>query len=109
MKDEKGQDDKIIAVHVDDQEYAHYTDVSQLPPHRVKEIQRFFLDYKTLENKIVNVEHIRGRVDAENVLRDAVKLYDKKILPGLNVAARRRPAPSDGSAAPLKKPLVAKR
>lgn len=84
MKDEKGQDDKIIAVHVDDPEYAHYTDVSQLPPHRVKEIQRFFLDYKTLENKIVNVEHIRGRVDAENILRDAIRLYQRKILPTLN-------------------------
>ena len=27
MRDDKGQDDKIIAVHVDDPEYAHYRDV----------------------------------------------------------------------------------
>src|SRR5439155_1407159 len=34
MRDEKGQDDKVIAVHVDDPEYAHYTDIAELPPHR---------------------------------------------------------------------------
>src|SRR6184192_848491 len=31
MRDEKGQDDKIVAVHVDDPEYAHYTDIAELP------------------------------------------------------------------------------
>jgi inorganic pyrophosphatase len=46
MSDEKGTDDKIIAVHVDDPEYAHYRDAADLPPHRLKEIQRFFLDYQ---------------------------------------------------------------
>ena len=83
MRDDKGQDDKVIAVHVDDPEYAHYRDVSELPPHRLKEMQRFFLDYKVLEDKSVDIDHIRGRVDAENVIRDAVRLYRDKILPGL--------------------------
>ena len=41
MRDEKGQDDKIIAVHVDDPEYAHYTELDQLPPHRLAELERF--------------------------------------------------------------------
>ena len=82
MRDDKGQDDKIIAVHVDDPEYAHYRDVSELPPHRLKEMQRFFLDYKVLEDKLVDIDQIRGRMDAENVIRDAVHLYRDKILPG---------------------------
>jgi inorganic pyrophosphatase len=68
---------------VDDPEYAHYRDVSELPPHRLKEMQRFFLDYKVLEDKAVDIDQIRGRVDAENVIRDAVRLYREKILPGL--------------------------
>src|SRR6266403_763718 len=38
MRDEKGEDDKIIAIHVDDPEYAHYTDISELPPHRLREV-----------------------------------------------------------------------
>src|SRR5215471_10820956 len=83
MSDEKGSDDKVIAVHVDDPEYAHYQDVADLPPHRLKEIQRFFLDYKVLENKVVDVEHIRGRAEANRVIDDAVRLYRKEIAPTL--------------------------
>jgi len=81
MSDDKGQDDKIIAVHVDDPEYAHYRDVAELPPHRLKEMQRFFLDYKVLENKAVDVDRIRGRAAAEQVIRDAVRLYRDRIAP----------------------------
>jgi inorganic pyrophosphatase len=81
MRDEKGQDDKIIAVHVDDPEYAHYTDIAGLPPHRLKELERFFLDYKVLENKIVNVEQRRGPAEAEQVIREAVRLYRERFRP----------------------------
>lgn len=83
MRDDKGLDDKIIAVHVDDPEYAHYRDVSELPPHRVKEMQRFFLDYKVLENKAVDIDHIRGWVDAANVIHAAIRFYRERILPTL--------------------------
>ena len=75
MRDEKGQDDKIIAVHVDDPEYEHYTDIAQLPPHRLKELQRFFLDYKVLEQKTVNIENLQGPAEATAVIRDAIALY----------------------------------
>ena len=81
MSDEKGGDDKVIAVHVDDPEYAHYREAAELPPHRLREIQRFFLDYKVLENKVVDVEQIRGRDWAEQVIRDAVRLYKDRIAP----------------------------
>jgi inorganic pyrophosphatase len=83
MQDEKGQDDKIIAVHVDDPEYAHYRDIAELPPHRLRELQRFFLDYKVLENKAVNVDQLRGRLEAEQVVRDAARLYRERIEPTL--------------------------
>jgi inorganic pyrophosphatase len=79
MSDEKGRDDKVIAVHIDDPEYAHYQDVTELPPHRLKELQRFFLDYKVLENKGVNVEQLRGRLDAQGVIRDASALYIERF------------------------------
>ena len=81
MRDDKGQDDKIIAVHIDDPEYAHYRDVAELAPHRLRELERFFLDYKVLENKTVNVEALRGRDDAARVVRDAVRLYRERIAP----------------------------
>jgi inorganic pyrophosphatase len=83
MRDEKGRDDKIIAVHVDDPEYEHFRDVSELPPHRLEEMQRFFLDYKVLERKRVDVEDMRGRRDAEVVIREAMERYRTRVLPTL--------------------------
>lgn len=84
MTDDKGEDDKIIAIHVDDPEYAHYRESTELPPHRLRELERFFLDYKALENKVVNVEGLRGRLEAEAVIRAAVGLYDRRIRPTLS-------------------------
>src|SRR5215470_14615025 len=75
MTDEKGRDDKIIAVHADDPEYDVYQDVTDLPPHRLKEVERFFLDYKVLEEKTVKIEELRGRAEAFRVIADAEKLY----------------------------------
>src|SRR5687768_17358039 len=88
MRDDKGQDDKIIAVHVDDPEYAHYRDLADLPPHRLRELERFFLDYKVLEQKAVSIERYQGRPEAERVIHDAARLYVERILPGLPRAAR---------------------
>ena len=75
MRDEKGQDDKIIAVHLDDPHYAHYRDVSELPRHVSAELERFFVDYKVLERREVDVRAIRGHQAAESVLEDAIRLY----------------------------------
>lgn len=41
MLDQGEQDDKVIAVHADDPEYKGFTDISQLPPHRLQEIRRW--------------------------------------------------------------------
>jgi len=79
MRDDKGRDDKVIAVHVDDPEYEHYHDIGELPPHRLKELERFFLDYKALENKVVNIEGLRGRADAEETVRAAARRYREQI------------------------------
>ena len=82
MTDEKGKDDKIIAVSHFDAEYAEVDDISRLSAHRLRELERFFLDYKTLENKEVNIDNLHGRDEAGRVILEAVKLYDTKIAPG---------------------------
>lgn len=78
MRDDKGEDDKLIAVHVDDPEYAGYDDLSEMPQHRMRELKRFFLDYKTLEEKKVIVSEPQGRREGLRVLRDAIQLYERE-------------------------------
>jgi inorganic pyrophosphatase len=75
MRDEKGVDDKIVAVSVRDPAYADYTDKNQLPPHLLRQIQRFFQDYKVLEHKEVIVEDLLGVPDAVRVIREALDMY----------------------------------
>lgn len=75
MLDQGEADDKIIAVHAHDPEYSFYDSITQLPPHRMIEIQSFFEDYKKLENKVVVVEKFLDRDDALRVLGDALALY----------------------------------
>ena len=78
MRDDKGQDDKLISVHADDPNYADYGDVSEIPVHRLRELKRFFEDYKALEHKKVLVSEPQGRSAALQVLRDAIRLYDRE-------------------------------
>ena len=68
-------DDKIIAVHQDDPEYAHYNHIDQLPPHTLKMLRQFFEDYKILEHKEVKIETFLGPVEAKNIILTALKLY----------------------------------
>jgi inorganic pyrophosphatase len=75
MRDEKGQDDKLIAVHIDDAEYRGYRDISELPEHRLLQLQRFFLDYKVLEGKEVVIDQPLGAVDALAILQKATDDY----------------------------------
>src|SRR6201992_1414330 len=45
MRDEKGLDDKIIAVHLDDPAFNMYSHIREIPQHLLGELKRFFEDY----------------------------------------------------------------
>jgi inorganic pyrophosphatase len=77
MRDEKGIDDKIVAVSVRDPSFADYEDKSQLPAHVLRQVRRFFEDYKVLENKQVVVEDLLGPSEAVAIIADALELYRK--------------------------------
>jgi inorganic pyrophosphatase len=75
MQDEKGLDDKIIAVHLDDPAIRDFRHIRELMPHVLLELQRFFLDYKKLENKRVEIEDFGGPEKANEVIRTALNDY----------------------------------
>src|SRR4029453_7531120 len=75
MRDEKGIDDKIVAVSVRDPAFADYKDKSELPKHLLREVQRFFEDYKALENKAVVVDDFLGPSDAIAIIHSALDMY----------------------------------
>ncbi|TYI49948.1 hypothetical protein E1A91_D12G069000v1 [Gossypium mustelinum] len=81
IKGEK--DDKIIAVCADDPEFRHYTDIKQLPPHRLAEIRRFFEDYKKNENKKVDVEDFLPAETAIEAIKYSMDLYASYIVESL--------------------------
>jgi len=88
MIDQDEEDDKIIAVHADDPEFADYSDVHQLAKHKMKELQRFFEDYKLLEHKAVRVERFLGREPALKIVQAAIMLYRARFRRGKRINSR---------------------
>mgnify|MGYP001767047003 FL=1 len=72
MRDEKGIDDKIVAVSVHDPAFADYMDKDQLPAHVLRQVRRFFEDYKVLEQKQVFVEDMLGPQEAVTIIVEAL-------------------------------------
>jgi inorganic pyrophosphatase len=75
MRDDRGEDDKLIAVHVNDPSVSHYRDIDQLPPHTLAELRRFFEDYKVLEQKEVVVDRFVGPAQAREIYRTAREAF----------------------------------
>ncbi len=79
MVDSGDSDDKVLAVPSEDPRYSHYTDITDVGEHRIKEIVNFFETYKELQGKKVTCEGFRGKVDAQKTVEEAVALYAQKF------------------------------
>ncbi|HEV7225239.1 MAG TPA: inorganic diphosphatase [Pirellulales bacterium] len=77
MRDDKGIDDKIIAVSIHDPAVTQYRDHKELPEHTLREVKRFFQDYKQLENKEVVIDDFVGPADAIRIIEEALDMYRK--------------------------------
>lgn len=71
MRDEKGEDDKILAVSARDPRFNDYTDLADIPEHYLREITHFFAVYKELEEKATEVMGWQDRASAYAIINDA--------------------------------------
>ena len=78
MIDSDERDDKIIAVALNDMSVNYINDLSELPPHTVVELKRFFEDYKMLEHKNVIVQKFMSREKAYDIIQESMVLYQQK-------------------------------
>jgi inorganic pyrophosphatase len=69
MRDEKGIDEKILAVPVSDNKFDEIQDISDLSKHWLEEIENFFQTYKMLESKESRVEGWRGSEEARAIIK----------------------------------------
>ena len=84
MIDAGKKDHKIIAIATDDPEFNSYHEISEMPPHRLTMLRRFFQDYKQLEGKIVEVDEIEPSKNAFPIIEDALARYSRQRRRGFN-------------------------
>ncbi|NLM22193.1 MAG: inorganic diphosphatase [Peptococcaceae bacterium] len=79
MRDEKGEDEKILCVPKNDPLWNYIESLEDVPPHLLKEIEHFFDVYKDLEEKEVTIEGWRDKEEAIKVIRVAKERYKKSL------------------------------
>lgn len=77
MSDDKGQDEKLLAVPTDDPRFKEVTNLSDIAPHLLKEIEHFFTVYKDLEQKETKIEGWKDTDFAVNLFRECQERYKK--------------------------------
>lgn len=75
MIDGGERDDKVIAVPTGDPRFAHVTDLKDVNPHTLKEIEHFFGTYKKVQNKEVETNGYEDAATARAAFDRAVKMY----------------------------------
>jgi len=79
MSDEKGLDEKILAVSIADPVFSPYTDILEIPKHYLNEIQEFFRTYKNLEHpKYADVKEWQGVKEANQIITQCIANFKYK-------------------------------
>jgi inorganic pyrophosphatase len=78
MEDEKGRDEKLLAVVNKDPLYSHINDMNDIPKHVLKEISQFFETYKLLEKeKWSKVGSWHDKKDSFELIEQSRQHYQK--------------------------------
>ncbi len=75
MVDGGDNDNKIIAVPIEDPRWDLVRDKSDINPHTLKELEHFFSTYKKVQNKEVVVSGITDKVAAQKAFAESQALY----------------------------------
>ena len=78
MADEKGIDDKVICVPLDDPNWNDHERLEDLPEQLRDEVSHFFAVYKTLEDKGVRIDGWYPREDAVSVIEGARERWARR-------------------------------
>ena len=80
MEDEKGQDEKVLAVLSEDPNFAHIEKMSDVSPHNLVEIAQFFETYKALEkNKWVKVGSWKDVDETQQLVETTHQNYNNNL------------------------------
>ncbi len=79
MIDNGEEDEKIIAIPVNDPFLNSYKNITDLPTQSLDEIMHFFEVYKQLEGKKTTVDKMLGREDAEAIIQKCIESYKEKF------------------------------
>ena len=77
MTDDKGQDEKILAVPVDDPRFNERCKLSDIRQHVLLEIEHFFKIYKELEKKFVDIDKWYDVEDTKKLILEAHSNFKK--------------------------------
>lgn len=80
MIDQGDADDKIIAVAANDPAINYINNIEEMPRHFFDELRHFFEEYKTLENKSVQVEEFGDKATALKIIEEAMNFYKETFL-----------------------------
>lgn len=78
MSDDKGRDEKLLAVPTCDPRFKDVRSLEDIPEHKLKEIAHFFQVYKDLEHKKTTIEGWRDSEFAAKLYEESVKRYNEK-------------------------------
>jgi len=82
MIDSGDNDDKVIAVPIDDPRWGDTQDLKDINKHTLKEIEHFFSTYKKIQGKEVQVSGFQDKKAAQETFQKSVGMYktefDKK-------------------------------
>lgn len=77
MSDDKGQDEKLLAVPTDDPRFKNVNSLEDVAPHILDEIAHFFRVYKDLEKKETHIEGWKDAAFASNLYQACIARHNE--------------------------------